>query len=136
MSAKGAWGWALSAAIDRVLAGRVVGYGLNVQREGTTFADHVYGYARAPWEDVNPATRWTSSTRCHIASMSKPITAFALALIIEKWNQVWSLPLQLANQISVPGPFGVLLPTQLPAYPWSANTVAQLLQYCPAGVRP
>jgi CubicO group peptidase (beta-lactamase class C family) len=130
MKTNGAFGWAIAAAIDRVLAGRTVGYGLNVQRDGITFADHVYGYARAPWEDTDPAVQWTSDTRCHIASMSKAITAFALALIIEKWNQVLDLPKQL--HIPIPLPTGV----QVPPLPWNPRTIALFLQYCPPNVRP
>ncbi len=47
MGAVGAFGWALAAAVDRVLAGRTIGYGLNIQRDGMTFVDHEYGYARS-----------------------------------------------------------------------------------------
>src|SRR5947209_6823399 len=126
MSANGAFGWAIAAAIDRVLAGRTVGYGLNVQRDGTILADHVYGYARAPWEDVDPTIRWTPTTRCHIASMSKAITGCALALIIEKWNQVLHLPQQL--HVSMAPRFDI------PPFPWNHATILLFLQHCPPNV--
>jgi len=54
--------------------------------------------------------------------MSKAITSFAIALIIEKWNQVLSVPSQ------VPFPF--------PALPWTSATIESFLQICPPSLRP
>lgn len=73
----------MAAVFADVIDGHAVGYSYAVAESGQTIIDGGQGYARAPWEPVDPAVPMTGSKRSRIASVSKPITAVAIMDLLE-----------------------------------------------------
>ncbi len=74
--------------LGKALEGKAVGYSYALVESGQITASGGVGYSRAPWESVLPSVGMTASTRVHLASVSKPITAVALMDLTEKFPNV------------------------------------------------
>lgn len=74
-----AWGSMLQSLIGNLS----VGFAYAVASDGVIRYCGGYGYARAPWETDSPGVAMTAATPMNLASISKLITALALASLIE-----------------------------------------------------
>lgn len=77
-----AWKSEFSKALD----GKAVGYSYAIVENGQITNSGGVGYARAPYEQVFPGMAMTASTRVHLASVSKPITATAMMDVTERYG--------------------------------------------------
>jgi CubicO group peptidase (beta-lactamase class C family) len=67
------------------LDGKVAaGYGFEVLDRGRVVAHAAEGWARAPWEKVDPSLKWTLDKPMSVASVSKTVTAVALLRLWEE----------------------------------------------------
>lgn len=61
-----------------------VGFSYAINRGGALAASGAGGWARAPWETVDPSVPMTADKRMTIASLSKPLTAVAVMVLLEE----------------------------------------------------
>lgn len=73
-------------AFRQTLEGRAVGYAYAIVEGGRITRSGGVGHARAPDEKTAPGVAMTDTTRVHLASVSKPITATALMRVVEQWG--------------------------------------------------
>ncbi len=76
----------LRAAMQRLLAGRVVGWSFALRDEQGELAAFGDGWARAPWE--GPGLAMTADSRCQFGSMSKSVTSIGLMALMDDWNRL------------------------------------------------
>jgi CubicO group peptidase (beta-lactamase class C family) len=82
------WSDIIHRACDGKLAG---GYGFEVLQKGKVVAEGTEGWARAPWEKINPSLKWTLNKPMGVASVSKTVTAVALLRLWDETGQKFSL---------------------------------------------
>ncbi|HEY2341382.1 MAG TPA: serine hydrolase domain-containing protein, partial [Chthoniobacteraceae bacterium] len=98
--------------IHRELDGTVVGgYGYEILQHGKVVAAEAKGFARAPWEKVDPSVPFTLDKLAPVASVSKTITAVAL---LKLWDEK-------KVRFSLDDPIGPILSRVAP----NANPAAQ-----------
>jgi CubicO group peptidase (beta-lactamase class C family) len=71
------------AELGKVLDGKAVGYSYAIVESGRITEAAGVGFARAAYELSSPAVPMSASTRVHLASVSKPITATAMMNVVE-----------------------------------------------------
>ena len=82
------WSDVIHRACDGKLAG---GYAFEVLDSGRIVAKGAEGWARTPWQKVNPSVKWTLDKPMGVASVSKTITAVALLKLWEETGEKFSL---------------------------------------------
>ncbi len=82
------WNQLIHRELDGNLAG---GYAYEILQHGRPVAIGEYGYARAPWEKIDPSVRFTTHKIGPIASVSKTITAVAMLKLWEEKKGSFSL---------------------------------------------
>jgi CubicO group peptidase (beta-lactamase class C family) len=97
------------------------GYAFAVLHKGKVVAEGTEGWARAPWQPVDPNVKWTVEKPMGVASVSKTVTAVALLNLWEERDKSFSLD----------GPFWPHIQALCPKASASAKrvTIRQLLQH-------
>jgi CubicO group peptidase (beta-lactamase class C family) len=109
------WLSEFSEAMD----GKAMGYSYAIVEAGSITSSGGVGYARAPYETSAPGVAMMGSTRVHLASVSKPITATALMYLVQR------------NNISLDAPFYPYVSSRWPVAATGVSTITlrQLLTH-------